>query len=103
MAALWSLLLMGHARSYVTLGLLLVAELVVYGFLLVQLDDISQATAEEVPTDIEVVVHKWCCKTRALTSPLPQGAGILTRQLTGGISWTTAVCQFLLVFVPGYG
>jgi hypothetical protein len=44
---------------YVTLGVFLVAELVVYGFLLVQLDDLSQAQ-EEIPTDIEVLCGVCC-------------------------------------------
>lgn len=46
------------------LGVALVAELVVYGFLLVQLDDIATEQEREVPSDIE-------------------GAGILTQKLTG--------------------
>jgi hypothetical protein len=70
--------------TFVLIGLVIVVELIAYGFLLVQLDDLSAAEAEEIPTDIE-------------------GAGVLTKQLTSVNSWTTAVFQFLLVFVPGYG
>lgn len=69
--------------SYITLALLLVSELITYGFLLVQLDDMS-SVEPEAPTDIE-------------------GAGILTNQLNSVNSWTASVCQFLLVFVPFYG
>lgn len=70
--------------TFTTIALSLVAELIAYGFLLVQLDDLSSAEAEQVPTDIE-------------------GAGILTKQLTSVNSITTQVFQFLLVFVPMYG
>lgn len=70
--------------TYVTLAVMLVAELIAYGFLLVQLDDLAAASEPEVPTDIE-------------------GAGILTKQLDGVNSFTTSVFQFMLVFVPGYG
>lgn len=70
--------------TYGTIGISLIIELVVYGFLLVQLDDLSSAETDEIPMDIE-------------------GAGILTKQLTSVNSWTTSVFQFLLVFVPGYG
>ena len=70
--------------TFGTIAVALVVELIVYGFLLVQLDDLSAAETEEIPTDIE-------------------GAGILTKQLTNVNSWTTSVFQFLLVFVPGYG
>lgn len=57
--------------TYVLLGSTLIAELTVYGFLLVQLDDLSAITEPDVPTDIE-------------------GAGTLTKHLTGVNSWTTA-------------
>ncbi len=70
--------------TFTVIGLVIVVELIVYGFLLVQLDDLSASEAEEIPMDIE-------------------GAGILTKQLTSVNSWTTAVFHFLLVFVPGYG
>lgn len=70
--------------TFSLVALVVVVELVAYGFLLVQLDDLSSSQEEEIPTDIE-------------------GAGILTKQLTSVNTWTTAVCQFLLVFVPGYG
>ncbi len=53
------------------LGSTLIAELTIYGFLLVQLDDLTAVTEAEVPTDIE-------------------GAGTLTKHLTGVNSWTTA-------------
>ena len=73
---------MSAVFTFTTIALVLVGELIAYGFLLVQLDDISAAESEEIPTDIE-------------------GAGILTKQLTNVNTWTTSVFQFLLVFVPG--
>ena len=68
--------------TYTTIGVIVVFELIVYGFLLVQLDDLN--AEPDIPTDIE-------------------GAGVLTKQLSSVNSWTTSVFQFLLVFVPGYG
>ena len=70
--------------TFTTIAVSLIGELIVYGFLLVQLDDLSASQGEEIPMDIE-------------------GAGILTKQFSSVNSWTTSVFQFLLVFVPGYG
>lgn len=70
--------------TYFSLAVTLIVELIVYGFLLVQLDDLSSNEEVDIPTDIE-------------------GAGILTKRLDEVNSWTTAFFQFCLVFIPGYG